>query len=106
MKAIIDDRTVLLGDAFYRRYFAELTPRGDWRGYLKQAGATHLLLPANTALAQMILAQNALPVLYRDEQAIVFVVRDGGVTRVGRAEFSSFHPDTPNPSSVLNSAHP
>lgn len=71
---VIDDRNTLLGEVFYRKFFKELSPTGDWRGLLAKLGANLLLLDASSCMAAFLEQGQLLPVLYKDSQSVVFEI--------------------------------
>ena len=74
IRAIIDDRTAMLGEEFYREYFEKMRPGADWQGYLANTGATHVLLESKSRLADEIKKSGHFPVFYEDELAVVFEI--------------------------------
>jgi hypothetical protein len=66
VKPIVDDRTRLLGDEFYAEFFAAMKIGGDWRGFFKRMGVTHVLLPSKDSFAQYLSQTCGLSVLYVD----------------------------------------
>jgi hypothetical protein len=74
MRAIIDDRNTLLGEDFYKSFYAHLKPGASVVSYLQGLGSTHLLLSKNSHLAPWIIQGNILTEIYRDEQSVLFAV--------------------------------
>lgn len=72
VRAIIDDRNSLLGEAHYRRVDRALHFPADLRQLVIDTGASHVLLPARLPLTQFLLEQQYGTVVYRDDVAVLW----------------------------------
>ena len=74
IKAIIDDRNVLLGEEFYRTYFAQVNSSADWFSYFKNKAVTHMLYPPNSPLAKSAREKN-LALLFEDQIGALYALQ-------------------------------
>ncbi|NLF26194.1 MAG: hypothetical protein GX589_11140, partial [Deltaproteobacteria bacterium] len=74
VKAVIDDRTTMLGEEFYYEYFDRMRPASDWRGYIEKLGGTHVLIRSSSQLAREIKSQEGFKILHEDELSTLFKV--------------------------------
>ena len=78
VRPIIDDRNMLLGEKFYRKFFDRLRPEANGRGYLREQGATHLLLESSGQLAQVIRqdSESIEQEVYRDQKFVMYCLEN------------------------------
>ncbi|MCB0310223.1 MAG: hypothetical protein KDD42_03245 [Bdellovibrionales bacterium] len=72
LKPLLDDRNTLVGETFYREFDSKMKAGGGWREYLDKMDADYLLLGASSPLGNSILECDVLPLLYRDDVAMLF----------------------------------
>ena len=70
IQPIIDDRNTLLGEAFYKEFYANLTPNADYHAYLRRHAATHALLPPSSPIGREFELAGS-KILYRDEVSVL-----------------------------------
>jgi hypothetical protein len=73
VKVVIDDRHDFYGEPFLRSYLKAIHVEPDWRVFLDQYPAECLILPENSALANILKETAAWQLTYRDDVAVVFV---------------------------------
>ena len=72
-KVVIDDRHDFYGEAFLRSYLKLLHLEPGWEEFLQQHPASCLLVPKNSALANILAESREWRSIYQDEVANVFV---------------------------------
>ncbi|MGI6523788.1 MAG: hypothetical protein ACOX2O_00620 [Bdellovibrionota bacterium] len=72
IKAIIDDRSALLGETFIKRYLKEIEGGKNWRDLLKEFEAKYLLLEPESTFAKELKSDAPESVLYEDDHSILF----------------------------------
>jgi hypothetical protein len=72
-KVVIDDRHDFYGEAFLRSYLKLMHVEPGWKEFLQQHPASCLLIPKNSALANILAESREWQSIYQDEVASVFV---------------------------------
>jgi hypothetical protein len=78
LKAIIDDRNRMLGEARYREMFTALQPDADWRAYLERYHVDFVLLSPEDPFAAHLRETQALPQCFSDSKAVLFSMTENG----------------------------
>jgi hypothetical protein len=73
MRVVVDDRHDFYGEEFLKSYLKMVHIEPGWKLFLQQHPAQHVLLPRDSALANLLLETPGWTPIYRDEVAIVFV---------------------------------
>lgn len=71
---IIDDRSSLLGDAFYKKHFESLKIGGAWRDWAAQFGSNYLLLKPTQHLSRHLKHCYPEAVVVSEQSAILFQI--------------------------------
>lgn len=74
VRAVIDDRSSLLGEPIYRDFMEALKPGGDWRSFVREVGANYLLLQHDSAFAWYLRAAGGPRIVHEDERFVLFAV--------------------------------
>lgn len=74
IKPLIDDRNYLLGEGFYREFFARMQPERQIKENILFFGPTHLLLSIHSRLAEYLVLNNIFPVIQKDNVSYLFEV--------------------------------
>jgi hypothetical protein len=77
-KVVIDDRHDFYGEAFLRSYLRMMHVEPGWQDFLRQHPANCLVIPKNSALANILAESADWRSIYRDEVADVFVPAQAG----------------------------
>ena len=72
VKAVIDDRSSLLREDFFREYLSEFRPDGDFRGYAKSFNAKLFLIPTGSDLYLMLKSQEDINLIFEGRAGAVF----------------------------------
>jgi hypothetical protein len=72
MTVVIDDRHDFYGEEYLRAYLKTLHVAPGWQDFLHEQPARYLVLPKDSALANILLVTADWRPLYRDDVAIVF----------------------------------
>ena len=72
-KVVVDDRHDLYGEEFLKSYLKMIHVEPGWEEFLQQHQAGCILVPKNSALANIPLETNAWNPIYKDDVAILFV---------------------------------
>jgi hypothetical protein len=72
-RVVVDDRHDFYGEDFFKLYLKMVHLEPGWKDFLQQHPAQHVLLPKDSALANLLLEAPGWTPIYRDEVAIVFV---------------------------------
>jgi len=72
-KVVVDDRHDLYGEEFLKSYLKMIHVEPGWEEFLQQHQAGCILMPKNSALANILLETNAWNPIYKDDVAILFV---------------------------------
>lgn len=73
-KVIIDDRHDFYGEVFLRSYLKTIHVEPGWQDFLQQHPARCLIVPADSALANILVESAGWRVVYQDEVAVVFLL--------------------------------
>jgi hypothetical protein len=73
MQVVVDDRHDFYGEDFLKSYLKMVRAEPGWRDFLQQHPAKYVLLPKDSALANLLLETPGWTPCYRDEVAIAFV---------------------------------
>jgi hypothetical protein len=72
-QVVVDDRHDLYGDEFFKSYLKAMHVEAGWDDFLRQHGASSLLLPAGSPLANILQVAGGWKVVYADDMAIAFL---------------------------------
>lgn len=72
VKAYIDDRTVLLGDAFYAKHFAAIRSSGLLSDYVTFTGSDYLLVERGGEFHERVRREDGFELLYEDDLALIY----------------------------------
>ncbi len=72
-KVVIDDRHDFYGEAFLRSYLKLMHVEPGWEEFLRQCPASYLVVPKNSAVANILTESPEWRSIYHDEVANVFV---------------------------------
>lgn len=75
IKALIDDRNTLVGEKLYQDFESGLAGKGDWQGYFRSIGATHLMLRKSDPLAQRLKANSELQLVTEGPIVSIFSLK-------------------------------
>ncbi|HEV2470905.1 MAG TPA: hypothetical protein VGS78_17060 [Candidatus Sulfotelmatobacter sp.] len=73
VKVVVDDRHDFYGPEFLKSYVRMIHVDQGWQDFLKEQHPHSILLPRNSALANILLVTSGWKVTYTDELSIVFV---------------------------------
>jgi hypothetical protein len=79
IRATIDDRNGLLGEEFYREYFAAFQPGADWRPLAAKLSANFILWPAKSTLNDRFKMSAALDMVFCDDVGCLYRIRNTGI---------------------------
>ena len=72
VRPVLDDRNTLVGEAFHRRYFDEMSGSlEEMRPFLDEVDARYFLLPDESRLANKLVADREFRVIFRDDKSMV-----------------------------------
>jgi hypothetical protein len=74
-----DDRHDLYGEEFFKFYFKFIHGERGWQEFLREHPASCIVLPQDSALANLLNVTHGWKQIYADDVAVVFV-RDGLAT--------------------------
>jgi hypothetical protein len=74
---VVDDRHDLYGAEFFRSYLKMMQVEREWEEFLKTHEASCVLLPRDSALANVLAVTKGWKTIYADEVAIAFVREPG-----------------------------
>jgi hypothetical protein len=80
-RVVVDDRHDLYGDEFFKYYLNMWRVEPGWENFLSSREIGCVLLPRETALAQVLLESRRWKVVYEDFTAIAFVRRGPDTVR-------------------------
>jgi hypothetical protein len=72
MRVVVDDRHDYYGEGFLKSYLKIVNAEPGWKDFLRQHPAQYVLLPKDSALANLLLETPGWTPFYRDEVAIAF----------------------------------
>jgi hypothetical protein len=72
MRVVVDDRHDYYGEGFLKSYLKMVNAEPGWKDFLRQHPAQYVLLPKDSALANLLLETPGWTPFYRDEVAIAF----------------------------------
>ncbi len=72
-KVVLDDRHDFYGESFLRSYLKTVHVEPGWEDFLRLYPAHCLVIPTNSALANILAESSGWHAVYRDEVAIVFL---------------------------------
>lgn len=75
VRAIIDDRNTLLGEAEYRQFDSEFHVLGDWEGFARARGAQFVIVPTQSKFSRALRSFKKRRPLYEDGTAAIYRVR-------------------------------
>ncbi len=76
IKALMDDRNTLLGEAEYRRFDSDFNILGDWEAYARARGAQFIIIPAQSKFSRALRSLKKRRPLYEDGTAAIYRVRN------------------------------
>ncbi len=76
-RVVVDDRHDLYGDEFFKSYLKMMRVQDGWEDFLLEHGSSCLLLPRDSALANVISENQGWKQVYGDEVSVVFVRAEG-----------------------------
>ena len=74
---VVDDRHDLYGDEFFKSYLRFIHGERGWEEFLREHPAAYVLLPRDSAVANLLGVTPGWKQIYADDVAVCFV-RDGG----------------------------
>lgn len=77
-KVVIDDRHDFYGESFLRSYLKTMHVEPGWQDFLQQHPARGLIVPASSAIANILSESAGWRLVYQDEVAVVFVPSEAG----------------------------
>jgi hypothetical protein len=72
IKVVIDDRHDLYGEKFLKSYLKTMHVEPGWRDFLDQHPAQFVIVPKDSAIANILAETSAWQPLYHDEVAVIF----------------------------------
>jgi len=72
-KVVVDDRHDFYGEDFLKSYLKMIHLEPGWEEFLQQHAAGCVLVPKDSALANMLLESSSWRAIYRDDVALLFV---------------------------------
>jgi hypothetical protein len=73
VKVVIDDRHDFYGEEFLKSYLKMIHLQPGWEEFLEQQQPHYVIVPKDSALANILLETSAWKAIYTDEVALVFV---------------------------------
>ncbi|MGA8216801.1 MAG: hypothetical protein WB799_24660 [Candidatus Sulfotelmatobacter sp.] len=84
-KVVVDDRHDFYGEEFLKSYLKMVHVEPRWQDFLRQSAAHCVVVPKDSALANILAETAAWKAIYRDDVAVVFVPTAEPVDRVSPA---------------------
>jgi hypothetical protein len=78
---VVDDRHDFYGEAFFKSYLKMVHVERGWQDFLRDHEASCLLLPRDSALANILLERREWKPIYEDAVTTVFVRASGSDTK-------------------------